>query len=140
MTKLFVMFADFYGVKIPSRKKKVLTGTNADGRRTYEVKDMLFVPGKTHMKELPAIGGELHKLQVGEWLLEDPEASYCYVADNANSLQRDILAQLLYRRNKETGKLESMLMSIDEINDKSSLGQHAKFIQVLALHNRRGVG
>ena len=64
---------------------------------------------------------------MGEWLLEDPEASYCYVADGANSLQRDILAQLLYRRNKETGKLESMLMSIDEINDKSSLGQHAKF-------------
>ena len=51
----------------------------------------------------------------GEWLLEDPEASYCYVADGANSQQKEIIAQLLYRRNKETGKLESMAISIDEI-------------------------
>jgi hypothetical protein len=84
------------------------------------------------MKELPAIGGELHKMQVGEWLLEDPEASYCYVADGANSLQKEILAQLLYRRNKETGKLESMAMSIDEIADKTSAGQQVKFVASLA--------
>eukprot|EP00966_Prymnesium_polylepis_P069948 1626072-Prymnesium_polylepis.2 len=84
------------------------------------------------MKELPAIGGELHKIQVGAWLLEDPEASYCYVADGANSQQKEILAQLLYRRNKETGKLESMAMTIDEIADKSSVGQQAKFRAALS--------
>lgn len=116
---LFVNFADFYGIKLPSREKKVCTGTDpATGERVYEVKDVLFIPGKTHMKELPAIGGELHKMQVAEWLLDDPEANYCYVADGANSQQKEILAQLLYRRNKETGKLESMAMSIDEIPDK----------------------
>ena len=128
---LFVLFADFYGIKIPSRRKKVLTGTDSEGQRTYEVKDVLFIPGKTHMKELPAIGGELHKMQVGEWLLEDPEASYCYVADGANSQQKEILAQLLYRRNQETGKLESMAMSIDEITDKTADGQQKKFIASL---------
>ena len=90
-------------------------------------RDLLCIPGKTHMKELPAIGGELHKIQVGEWLLEDIEAGYCYIADGANSQQREILAQLLSRRNKQTGKLESMLLSIDEIADKSSEGQAAKY-------------
>ena len=130
--KLFVMFADFYGIVLPSRPKKVLTGIDAGGKRTYEVKDVLFIPGRTHMKELPAIGGELHKMQVGEWLLEDPDASYCYVADGANSQQKEILTQLLYRRNKETGKLESMAISIDEIADKSSVGQQAKFKSALA--------
>ena len=67
----------------------MLTGTDASGKRTYEVKEVLFIPCKTHMKELPAIGGELHKMQVGEWLLEDPEAAYCYVADGANSQQKE---------------------------------------------------
>jgi len=128
---LFVMFARFFGVKIPSRTKKVLTGTAA-GKRVYEWKDVLYIPGKTHMKELPAIGNELHAIQAGAWLLEDPEASYCYVADAANSQQREILAQLLYRRNKETGKLESMAMSIDEIGDKTSVGQQKKFKSALA--------
>ena len=129
---LFVNFADFYGIKLPSREKKVCTGTDpATGERVYEVKDVLFIPGKTHMKELPAIGGELHKMQVAEWLLDDPEANYCYVADGANSQQKEILAQLLYRRNKETGKLESMAMSIDEIPDKTSVGQYAKFTTTL---------
>eukprot|EP00966_Prymnesium_polylepis_P337089 7391883-Prymnesium_polylepis.1 len=66
--KLFVMFANFYGVTLPSRQKKVLTGTDAEGKRMYEVKDVLFIPGKTHMKELPAIGGELHKMQASELL------------------------------------------------------------------------
>ena len=84
------------------------------------------------MKELPAIGNELHAMQVGAWLLDDPEASYCYVADAANSQQKEILAQLLYRRNKETGKLESMAMSIDEIADKTSVGQQQKFKSALA--------
>mgnify|MGYP007048824905 CR=1 FL=1 len=65
---LFVTFAEFYGIKLPSRQKKVLTGTAVDGTRMYEVKEVLFIPGRTHMKELPAIGGELHKMQVGAWL------------------------------------------------------------------------
>ena len=30
--KLFVMMADFYGIKLPSRRKKVLTGTDAEGK------------------------------------------------------------------------------------------------------------
>ena len=64
--------------------------------------------------------------------LEDPEASYCYVADGANSQQREILAQILHRRNKQTGKLESMAMSIDEISDKSAVGQQAKFRSALS--------
>ena len=130
---LFVIFGRFYGVKIPSRTKKVLQpGTAADGKRIYEWKDVLYIPGKTHIKELPAIGNELHAMQVGQWLLEDPEASYCYVADAANSQQREILAQLLFRRNKQTGKLESMAMSIDEISDKTSVGQQKKFKSALA--------
>ena len=129
---VFIMMAYFYGIKLPSRQKKVLVGHDENGKRMYEVKHLLFVAGATHMKELPAIGGELHKLQVGEWLRMDPEANYCYVADGANAQQKDILAQLLYRRNKETGKLESMAMSIDEIIDKSADGQQTKYKSSLA--------
>lgn len=130
---LFKIFGDFFGVTIPSRERDVqLSGTDAEGKRRYAKRRLLLIPGKTHMKELPAIGGELHKIQAGEWLLEDEDASYCYVADAANSQQKEILAQLLFRRNKESGKLESRALGIDEISDKTSAGQQQKFKAVLA--------
>ena len=41
---LFVNFADLYKIKLPSREKKVCTGTDpATGERVYEVKDVLFI-------------------------------------------------------------------------------------------------
>jgi hypothetical protein len=130
--QLFVTFADFYGVTIPkTAPRKVQTGHDSEGKRTYEMRRLLWIPSKTHCKELPAIGGELHKIQAGEWLLEDPDAKYCYIADAANSQQKEILAQLLSRRNKQTGRLESMALSIDEISDKTSEGQQRKFKAVL---------
>ena len=129
--RLFFIFARFYGIKIPTRKVRVLVGRDAAGKRVYEEKDVPYIPGLTHMKELPAIGRELHKLQVGEWLLQDPDGNYCYIADGANSQQREILAQILSRRNKETGRLESMSLSIDEITDKTSEGQLRKFTSAL---------
>jgi hypothetical protein len=131
--ELFVIFARFFTIKLPSRTIMVQTGVDANGKRTYKKREVLYIPGKTHMKELPAIGGELHKIQVACWLLEGKGLySYCYIADGANSQQREILAQLLSRRNKETGKLESRAISIDEISDKSSEGQQAKFKAALA--------
>ena len=36
------------------------------------------------------------------------------------------------RRNKLTGKLESMAISIDEIADKLSVGQHTKYMAALS--------
>ena len=133
VSPLFKIFGDFFGVTIPSHEREVqLSGAGAEGKRQYAKRKLLLIPGKTHMKELPAIGGELHKIQAGEWLLEDEEASYCYVADGANSQQKEILAQLLFRRNKESGKLESRALSIDEISDKTSAGQQQKFKAALA--------
>lgn len=130
---LFVIFATFFGVTIPSREKKVqLEGVDAEGKRRYGMRNLLYVPSRTHMKELPAIGAELHKIQAGQWLLEDIDASHCYVADGASAMQKEILAQLYYRRNKQTGKLESMALSLDEIADKTAAGQHAKFSSALS--------
>ena len=70
-----------------------------------------------------------------QWLahkLKTTEERARELIDGANSQQKEILAQLLYRRDKETGKLESMAMSIDEIADKTSVGQQAKFKSALA--------
>jgi hypothetical protein len=64
-----------------------------------------------------------HPTQAGAWLLEDPDANYCYIADGANSQQQEILTQIHSRRNQATGKLESMALSMDHISDKSSEGQ-----------------
>jgi hypothetical protein len=128
--ELFLIFGRFYGVKIPSRTINVRTGT-INGERTYEKRVVLYIPGKTHIKELPAIGGELHNIQVGCWLLEGIDECYCYIADGANSMQQEIYAQLLSRRNTQTGKLESRALSISAISDKSSEGQHAKYKEAL---------
>ena len=61
---LFVIFARFFGVKIPSRSVTVPGPTSEDGKRTSVKRDLLFIPSKTHCKQLPAIGGELHNIQV----------------------------------------------------------------------------
>ena len=61
---LFVIFARFFGVKIPSRPVTVPGPAGEDGKRTSVRRDLLFIPSKTHCKQLPAIGGELHNIQV----------------------------------------------------------------------------
>ena len=99
---------------------------------TYVKRNLLYIPGKTHCKELPAIGGELHKIQAAKWLLEDIDGSHCYVADGASAMQKEILTQLYYRRNKQTGKLESKALSLDEIADKTAAGQNEKFTGALS--------
>ena len=83
---------------VPDSAYKTTTG--ADGKRTYVKRTLLWIPSKTHMKELPAIGGELHKIQAAEWILDgmDEDAAFTYIADAANTQQKEILAQLLSRR------------------------------------------
>ena len=76
---------------------------------------MSYVPGITHIKQLPSIGAELHTLQVAEWILEDPDASFCYVADGVSLMQQEKQAQLLFRRSKATGKFESKALTIDHV-------------------------
>lgn len=63
MHKLFVIFSRFYGVEIPGRMRKVQVKSEGTERR-YEEKYVLWLPGTGHCKALPAIGGELHKIQV----------------------------------------------------------------------------
>ena len=113
-----------------SRKRKV---SGPDG--TQVERELLYIrPGVTHFKDLPVIGGELHKVQVVEWLLEDLEdGCFCYIADGASHHQKEIFAQLLSRRNKATGKLESRAISIDEIADKSAEGQAAQYKSTMSV-------
>lgn len=111
--KLFLEFASFFGVQIPDREIKVCVGTES-GKRMYEKKKVPYIPGNTHIKELPAIGGELHKIQAGDWLSNDITGKYCYINDGANSQQKDEIVHILSRRNKTTGKLESMVLSLDD--------------------------
>ena len=114
VAQLYIIFARFYRIKLPTRKVKVLIpGRGADGKRRYEEKSVPYIPGITHMKELPAIGAELHNIQAGQWLVQDIDGDHCYIADGASCQQREILAQLLSRRNKETGKLELIDAPID---------------------------
>ena len=125
--KLFFIFARFFRIKLPTYSRKVADKRAADGSTTSVMRTLHRIGGKTHFKELPAIAGEVHKIQLGEWLLEDADANYCYIADGANSLQEELMAHLVSRRSKKTGKLESMAVSIDAISDKTSEGQAAKF-------------
>ena len=61
--KIFLIFARFYNIAIPHREKKVQVKTK-DGKRCYEPRQVYWIPGVTHCKQLPAIGGELHNIQV----------------------------------------------------------------------------
>jgi len=51
----------------------------------------------------------------------------CYMADGANSRPQEILGQLLYRRDEETGRLDSRVISISSISDKTAEGQRVAY-------------
>ena len=70
--------------------------------------------------------------QVAGWLLEDPTANMCYMADGANSQQKEIMGQLLFRRNKKTGRLDSRVISISSISDKTAEGQRVAYKNAMA--------
>mmetsp|Transcript_18995 Transcript_18995/g.61162 ORF Transcript_18995/g.61162 Transcript_18995/m.61162 type:complete len:316 (+) Transcript_18995:428-1375(+) len=131
VSKLFFIFARFFRIKMPSHSRKVPGRRADDGTRTSVLQRRYRVGGVTHWKETLAIAGEAHKVQLGEWLLRDADADYCYIADGANSQQQEIMAHLASRRNKQTGKLESMAISIDAISDKTSAGAHSKLREAL---------
>jgi len=56
----------------------------------------------------------------------------CYMADSANSQQQEILGQLLYRRDEETGRLDSRVISISSISDKTAEGQRVAYKNAMA--------
>ena len=116
---------------LPTFQRKVNGPRAKDGTPTTVMRTLYRIPGVSHFKELPAIAGELHKFQLGEWLLRDIDASYCYVADGANSMQQELMAHLLCRRNAATGKIESMAVTMDAITDKTAEGQAAKYKEAM---------
>lgn len=119
---LVVRFAKFFGVALPTYRRKV----------KGEMRQLTRVPGVTYSKSVLAIGGELHKVQVAEWMLEDAAGDYCYIADEAGFLQRSFFAHIYSRRNMATGKLESRLISMHQASSKSAEAQHSAYRSAMA--------
>jgi len=61
--KLFKLFADDYNITLPSRPKKMRVA-DVNGERRFELRDVLHIPGQTHVNELPEVVGMLHQVQV----------------------------------------------------------------------------
>lgn len=131
---LFFIFARFFRIQLPTFTRKVPCKRTADGSTTAQ-RELYRIGGITHFKEVSAVAGEAHKFQLGEWILSDADANYCYIADGANSLQQEMHAHLLSRRSKKNGKLESMAVSVNAVNDKTAEGQKAGFKQAMASIN-----
>jgi len=51
----------------------------------------------------------------------------CNMADGANSQQQEILGQLLFRWDKDTGRLDSRVISISSSSDKTAEGQRVAY-------------
>ena len=98
--ELFLVFARFFGAKLPTHKRKVPL-KKVNRKMTYVERQLLHVPGRTHVKEVCATLNQVHKLQIGSELLEAGDTKYCYIVDGGESLQIDYLAQLLSRRNAD---------------------------------------
>ena len=141
---LFNIFARFYRIKLPGRSMKV-PGKWVDGKRQSVERFLLYIPSATHVKEMAGVMNQLNKLQVGQWLLDymesDAETSCCYIADGAESQQRDFLAQMLARR--IDGKLELMALDLAQLKGKSAEAQAAAFNEslesVVALMEKAGL-
>ena len=98
--ELFLVFARFFGIKLPTHTRKVPL-KKVNGKMTFVERELLYVPGRTHVKEVCATLNQVHKLQIGSELLEAGDTKYCYIADGGESLQIDYLAQLLSRRDAD---------------------------------------
>ena len=90
VSELFLVFARFFGVKLPTHTRKVPL-KKVNGKMTYVERELLYVPGRTHVKEVCATLNQVHKLQVGSELLKAGDTKYCYIADGGESLQMTTL-------------------------------------------------
>ena len=73
LPQVFLIFAQFYGILVPSHKRKV-PGPWVDGRRTSVERELYYLPGKSHVKDMAAVMNQMNKLQMGEWLLQHVES------------------------------------------------------------------
>ena len=121
---LFIIFARFFRVQLPKHKRKVPYKKIA-GKMNYIERELLYIPGKFHVKEVCATLNMAHKLQIGVELLDHGDSKYCYIADGAESLQSEWLAQLLSRRDESTGKLHVTALDLSLLHSKTSEAQAA---------------
>ena len=75
---LFIIFARLFRVTLPSHKQKVPL-KRLNGVSTTVERELLYVPGKTHVKEVCATLNQAHQLQVGTQLLESGDSKYTYI-------------------------------------------------------------
>lgn len=128
---LFMIFARFFRIKTPVRNIKV-PFKRVSGRMTFVPREVSCFPGVSHVKEVCATLNQAHKLQIGLQLLETEGDKYCYIADGAESLQSEWLAQLLSRRD-ECGKLQITALDLNLLHSKTSEAQNAAFRESLKL-------
>jgi len=125
--------AEFLGVKVPTRTRKVHGRRASDGSRTSADVELPWIPGNTHVKSLAAVAMHLNKLHVGEWLLEhfdSDETSTCYGADGAESQQQEFLGAILSRR--INGVLDIKALDLSVLNSKAAEAQAERFNDVMA--------
>ena len=101
-------------------------------------KELLYIPGKTHVKEVCATLNQAHKLQIGTQLLEADDG-YCYISDGAESLlQTEYLAQLLSRRDAD-GNLKATALDLTMLQSKSLKAFKEALRETAALLRHTGI-
>eukprot|EP00965_Chrysotila_dentata_P174898 5774384-Pleurochrysis_carterae.AAC.1 len=87
----------------------------------HDEKELLYIPGKGHIKEVCATLNQAHKLQIGTQLLE-ANNGYCTISDGAESLKTKYLAQQLSRRDAD-GNLKARALDLTMLQSKTSEAQ-----------------
>lgn len=128
---LFIIFSRFFRIKIPTRNIKV-PFKKVGGRMTYVERQVTYIPGRTHVKEVCATLNQAHKLQIGVQLLETEGENYTYIADGAESLQSEWLSQLLSHRDAN-GRLNVTALDLSLLHSKTAEAQHKAFKESLRL-------
>jgi hypothetical protein len=122
-----------FNLKLPTEKMRV-PHRKVNGKMTTVEVERPMAFGKTHAKFLRALMTQLNKLQAAEWmgdLLRDDEASCCYMADGAESLQSEWLAQILSKRDAD-GKLVLFAIDMAVMDSKTAEAQYARFTEALS--------
>lgn len=121
-----------FRIKVPTRSIKV-PDKKVGGKMTYVQCDVSYLYGETHAKLLGAMMLQINKLQAAEWmgdLLSDEQASSCYLADGAESLQHEWLATILSKRGAD-GKLSLFAVDMKVMSSKTGEAQAARFREAM---------
>lgn len=135
VTSCFIILADYFGVQLQQRERKVLVFVK-DGVRHYEKRWVKWVPQTRTCMNIRFEMGPFAQLEVGEYIIDNKGSNghFALHMDGASSEGRELHAFVLGHRKAADGqpsRIRSLLLDINWSMDKTAATRASDFRSVL---------